>query len=110
MFSCGNAYLIIAVIMLCTERERVHWFYEQGDPLCPLQMRPALHNLSADTQILSQNSINKTGIKTRNIVKLKVNQVENHALSSSDLQVSVLAASRIQKPSLKARTFSTTSF
>jgi hypothetical protein len=31
--------------------------------------------------------------------------VENHALSSSDLQESVRAASRIQKPSLKARTF-----
>ena len=42
--------------------------------------------------------------------KIRINQVENHALSSSDLQVSVLAASRIQKLSLKAKTFSTTSF
>lgn len=42
--------------------------------------------------------------------KIGINQVENHALSSSDLQVSVLAASRIQKLSLKAKTFSTTSF
>jgi hypothetical protein len=31
-----------------------------------------------------------------------------HALSSSDLQMSILAASRTQKPASNARTFSTT--
>ena len=98
------------------ERERTApWSYGQGDPLCSLQIKPIPHNLSAGTLITDQDICKQNRSKKKiNLGKIiekgKINQVKNHALSSSDLQVSVLAASRIQKLSLKARTFSTTSF
>lgn len=43
-------------------------------------------------------------------IDMTIVETKDRALSSSDLQVSVLAARRIQKPSLKAKTFSATSF